>query len=265
MRGARQSPSQWKPRQRGEWRGFTIRLISDGRSGRPLTHGAIWNLVASLPSKPDDFCINSTGSVVCELFFYHWCGTLDAVAHLWSLRLADAHRLLPVLESSLSLPSDKFDVEARLKSVFAAHARKLLESDAVLKCEKKILDLKADIAKLVSRLKRRNTVRIYNELRMEQKDLEEELAQMKCRVEEFRAAVECVLVYLGESENALVEREEMDGLVGLFKFGKEFDWRRIHCVLERECRRLQDGLPIYAWRTAILRTIKLNQVIVTCI
>ncbi|KAJ0984617.1 hypothetical protein J5N97_002973 [Dioscorea zingiberensis] len=262
MRAVRRNPSQWNPAQRWERQRFRIRLLCGERAPRALTHGAIPELIASLPSKPAEYCINSTGYEAAELVFYQWRDILDAIVHLWSLRLAGSHRLVPVLESSAYAPSSKTEVEARLKSVFSGYARKLLESDAVLKCEKRILDLKGDIHKVVLRLKKRNTFAIHAELTAKKKNLEAELTLVKSRLGEFRAAVGCVLAYLGESKNQKAEKEEVDDVVQLFRFGTEFDWRRIHLVLERECQRLEAGLPIYASRREILRTIKFNQVTV---
>lgn len=49
--------------------------------------------------------------------------------------------------------------------------------------------------------------------------------------------------------------------VPIFKFVRgEFNWNRIHHLILRECKRLDDGLPIYAYRQEILQRIYLEQV-----
>ncbi|XP_059309430.1 ATP-dependent RNA helicase DEAH11, chloroplastic-like isoform X2 [Lycium ferocissimum] len=46
------------------------------------------------------------------------------------------------------------------------------------------------------------------------------------------------------------------------KIGREFDWNKVHCLMMREYRRLDDCLPIFAFREQILRQIHYHQVTV---
>ena len=72
------------------------------------------------------------------------------------------------------------------------------------------------------------------------------------RLKEFESAMQCLLKYL---EGGV----DVEG-VTVFRFDGGFDWKRIHCLIKRECRRLEDGLPIYAYRSDILQEIHYQQV-----
>jgi len=89
----------------------------------------------------------------------------------------------------------------------------------------------------------------------QKKGLNVEKNQVERRLKEFESAMDCILKYLAEGDD-----EEDGGSVNVFKFDGCFDWNRIHCLIRRECRRLEDGLPIYTYRTDILREIHYQQV-----
>lgn len=60
------------------------------------------------------------------------------------------------------------------------------------------------------------------------------------------------------------EEESVDEGVDVFGIGedKDVDFARLHMMMLRECRRLNEGLPIYAYRRKILNHIFSNQVMV---
>lgn len=87
--------------------------------------------------------------------------------------------------------------------------------------------------------------------------LVDEKHQVERRLKEFDSAMDCILKHLAEGadmEGADVEVEDRRS-VNVLKFDGRCDWKRIHCLIRRECRRLEDGLPIYAYRKDILREI----------
>ena len=45
----------------------------------------------------------------------------------------------------------------------------------------------------------------------------------------------------------------------IFKLDGSFDWKRLHCLIKRERRRLEEGLPIYAFRWDVLHAIHSQQ------
>lgn len=88
--------------------------------------------------------------------------------------------------------------------------------------------------------------------------LREESAKIEKRFEEFKAAVYCILAHLdGPKWEDSVDKE-----LAVFSFGPDFDWGKIQHLMTRECRRLEEGLPIYGHRQQLLEKINSNQVLV---
>ena len=69
--------------------------------------------------------------------------------------------------------------------------------------------------------------------------------------------MECLLHYLEENK----WEETGEAVLPIFKLEGGFDWKRVYSLIKRERRRLQEGLPIYAFRQDILQAIHFQQVI----
>lgn len=94
----------------------------------------------------------------------------------------------------------------------------------------------------------------------EKKRLEVELQEINARLEEFTVSMASVLSYLGGNE---WKNWDCEANVEVFKFRMDLDLMylaRIQAMVMRECRRLSDGLPIYAWRRKVLQATWANQV-----
>ncbi|XP_072991689.1 ATP-dependent RNA helicase DEAH12, chloroplastic-like [Typha latifolia] len=239
---------------------FELRLFrATGR--RDSAPGYLDSLVSTLPYSPAEFFVYPAGPLAAKLFFRRAAEALAGVVFLWRRRLDGAHLLNPRVISPSFSGHDRAEEAERVLVLFADHARGLLKGKALEKCAKRIEEVGAEIAAVRKSLRQQNSWKRYNELRAKRRQLETEKEQLKAKMEEFLAAIRCVLAHLGEREVDDGQGKVEDDLE-LFKFGDEWDWSRIHSVLLRECRRLEEGLPIYACRRNILRAISENQVIV---
>lgn len=163
--------------------------------------------------------------------------------------------LSPRLIQNLLVPSDIEDVRDRLKKLFVEHVKGLIEGDLVKKWENKLWIVSSEVHKVALMLAKPKSVIVCNELLMKKRGLLSEKDLIIRRLKEFECAMKCILSHL---EGKQLEDDEE---AKVFRFGKDFDWVRIHFLMMRECRRLDDGLPIYAFRRDILRQIHYQQVI----
>lgn len=132
-----------------------------------------------------------------------------------------------------------------------------MDGDAVKKWDKKRDDLTGEIGKVVASLRKPKRLNVHMELSDAQKRLTRERELMEKRVGEFKSAMNCLLAYIEGKRT-----EECGGdNVRVFKFEGDYNWSRIHSLMLRECRRLDDGLPIYAYRQEILEQIFRQQVL----
>ncbi|CAK8537397.1 unnamed protein product [Lathyrus sativus] len=90
------------------------------------------------------------------------------------------------------------------------------------------------------------------------KGLDDEKSLVEKRLKEFEFAMESILQHLEESN--IVESGE--DFVPVLSFDGNFDWKKIHSLIVRELRRLEEGLPIYAYRQEILPQIHHQQITV---
>ncbi|OUZ99589.1 Helicase [Macleaya cordata] len=200
-------------------------------------------------------------SVPARLFFQQWSDALNAVVFFWSKRLDGAHFLNPLIIPNVFVPSDEVEMRDRLKDLFIGHVQKLLEGEVVQKWRKKMEAASDEISKIEALLKRRHVkLAPFNELQLQKGGLEAERDLIMKRLNEFRDSMNCILVHLQG-----FHLQEDCAEVEVLRFPSEFDkfnWSRIHCVLMRECRRLEESLPIYSSRRKILQEIQRQQVIV---
>ncbi|KAJ9159148.1 hypothetical protein P3X46_024673 [Hevea brasiliensis] len=238
------------PRQpRPQPRLFFVKLLSNHhRSGdRTLS---VDSIVSECNPKPCKVQIRTSGTVAASLFFEHQADALDAVVSLWERRLAGDHLFTPVVGFNVD-----DDFNERLRSLFQLHVEKLLQGQSVGKLESKVNDLLVEIDKFACFFRKARDLRAFCEADGKKKRLVEEKDLILNRIEEFKCAVKCVMDHL--------EGKEVEDLAVLgFKIGKGFNWHKIHSLLLRESKRLEDGLPIYGYRREILQQIHLQQVMV---
>ncbi|KAL0342946.1 UNVERIFIED_CONTAM: ATP-dependent RNA helicase DEAH12, chloroplastic [Sesamum angustifolium] len=146
------------------------------------------------------------------------------------------------------MPSDKAELDDRLKVLFLEKLKGLKEGDLVGKLLKKLGSVVDEIKRISDSLKRPLKLGTGDELLRKRKGLEGEEGLILNRVQEFKSGIKCIENYLEKRE----KNEEPDIPVFCFPDG-EIDWGRIYRLMMRECRRLDDGLPIYGYRQDILK------------
>ncbi|TKY47680.1 ATP-dependent RNA helicase DHX8/PRP22 [Spatholobus suberectus] len=255
---SRPVPRQWKPRLHPHARVdrppepyFTVEL----RQGRgPLRRDDVEALIDECGHKPDSFSFYPVDHVAAALSYRRWEEARDAVVWFWESRLADKHDFTPALDSNVAVGGD---LEGRLRTLFAGHVKGVMEGKEVKRWVEENERLSKEIAKVSGSLSKPLRIGTHNQLMEKKKGLVDEKSLVERRIKEFEAAMECVLKYLEEEDDG----KGGEG-VNVFRFDGNFDWKRIQCVINRERRRLEDGLPIYAYRREILQEIHFQQIMV---
>ncbi|CAK7354618.1 unnamed protein product [Dovyalis caffra] len=205
----------------------------------------------------------STTKLTASLHFREWSNTLNFMTALWELRLRGAHCFTPRLQSNVRLHSDTEELKQNLKKKFIDYLNGLIEGvvsnvdadeNVVWRWQMKLSEKSDEIEQVMELLKGRNGVRGFSELNERKKRLMAERDSIENRFREFKVAMNCMLRY--------IEGGEGEGSLKVFVFEGDVDWERIHRLILREIRRLDDGLPIYAYRQRILETIRSKQVMV---
>lgn len=209
--------------------------------------------MAQCVPSPDDTRLFDSGPVAGALFFSGWSDAVEATVNLWGSRFDGAHGFEP----RALVSSGEREVENRLRALFADRVRRLIDGEEVQMCRENIQRVSADINKVSVSLRQRNRLILYSQLCDRKEGLIAERDSIEKRLGEFMSAMNCVLAHL-EGKND--EEESGEGDVQVFRFGQGFDWNRIYSLVSRERRRLEDGLPIYAYRKEILRGIHCQQV-----
>lgn len=106
------------------------------------------------------------------------------------------------------------------------------------------------------RLGSRNRFRDFHQLHLEKKTLESEKELIDAKIAEYKEAMWSIQRAMLRGSGDKEEGVDLFGAVG----GADVDFVRVHMMLLRECRRLKEGLPIYAYRRRILNHIFANQV-----
>ncbi|XP_057737510.1 ATP-dependent RNA helicase DEAH11, chloroplastic-like [Arachis stenosperma] len=255
------------------------------RGRRHLRRDLINSIISQCPSKPQSFSIlpyssdhnyhsRSSSTVDAAILnFLQWVDTLNAVAYLWETRLDGMHDLTPELKSNVMVPSDEDELYSRLRAVFARHVKSLMQEAKELKrWEGESERLTKEIAGMEPQKKNKHyQVGEFFQMNENKKRFEEEKNLVERRVREFRCAMECLLKLLEEKGG--VDEERNEGVTGnyyyhdydydaVFRFDGRLNWKRVHSIIMRERRRLEEGLPIYAYRRDILHDIHHQQITV---
>ncbi|XP_028055489.1 ATP-dependent RNA helicase DEAH11, chloroplastic-like, partial [Camellia sinensis] len=203
---------------------------------------------------PHNFFVNPTGLVAGILFFRHRTDAAEAIVFFWERRIAGDHFMTPVSE----VLDDK--LQERVKGLFVSHVESLLEGEVMQRMVKKREVLQNEAENLSARLRKPQKLGLlFGDLPGKAKGLRDEIGLITNRMEEFRSAMKWVLNYLqgNNSKDSVISGE-----TEVFKFEDGLDLSRIHCIVMRECRRLEEGLPIYGFRLEIIRKVLSEQVMV---
>lgn len=193
-----------------------------------------------------------------RLFFHDQSDAITAVVFLWERRLAGDHVYTPVTDFDVN----EGDLNERIRGLFKLYIEKVLEGEVVKKLERKIEKLAVEIDKFTSFFKRPRGVRVYSENQVKKEALRVEMEGVVKRVEEFRKGMRCLMDCIEGRENGgwgvLRVYDESNGR----KMNFFYYWSRIHFLILRECRRVENGLPIYGFRSEILKMLHSQQVMV---
>lgn len=152
------------------------------------------------------------------------------------------------------------ELQERVKGLFVSHVESLLEGEVMQRMVKKREVLQNEAENLSARLRKPQKLGLlFGDLLGKAKGLRDEIGLITNRMEEFRSAMKWVLNYLqgNNSKDSVISGE-----TEVFKFKNGLDLSRIHCIVMRECRRLEEGLPIYGFRLEIIRKVLSEQVMV---
>lgn len=207
--------------------------------------------LASLCEIPEESVhVPQFGCVAGSFSFRQWVDALSAVVALWDHRLERKHDFVPELIPNVIVPSDMDELRDRLRELFLAHVISLMENgDAVKKVKAEIDEKCRQIESFSS--KRGLSLEVFEK----RKALEAEKDLVVKRLEEFENAMNRIMRYLKGKDG-----EEDGDNVAVFSLEGAYDWPRLHNLIRRECRRLEDGLPIYAYRRSIVQRIHGEQV-----
>ncbi|KAL5198889.1 hypothetical protein ABZP36_002401 [Zizania latifolia] len=215
-------------------------------------------LIAGLQSPPpDSLSVCSSGRKAAVLLFRSLPAAAAAARKLWSLRLEGLHLLIP----DISDPVLASHAAPLIASIFAAHASRLLHSDLVSLIAARSAELAASIQTVKQRLASRNRFRDFDQLLLQKSTLEAEKELVDDKIAEYKAAMRSIRRAMLRGTEDDEEGEEGLEVFGIGEDG-EVNFIRLHMIMLRECRRLKEGLPIYAYRRKIIEHIFANQVMI---
>uniref|UniRef100_A0ACD5WQG8 Uncharacterized protein n=1 Tax=Avena sativa TaxID=4498 RepID=A0ACD5WQG8_AVESA len=240
---------------------FAVILLRAGPNVSTPTATEIDALIDGLQSPPpDNLSVFSSGRDAARLLFRSLPAAAAAARELWSLRLEGLHLLTPYLPNA-AVAAHAFPLIA---SLFASHASRLLDSDLVSLSAARSAELAASIQSVKHRLSVRNNFRDFDQLNLQKETLEAEKDLVDAKIAEYKASMSLIrramLRGTDEEEEVEVDEEGVD-VFGIGE-GEDVDFVRLHKMMLRESRRLNEGLPIYAYRRKILNHIFHNQVII---
>ncbi|CAN1261730.1 ATP-dependent RNA helicase DEAH12, chloroplastic [Linum perenne] len=232
---------------------FLISLLIDQSDGHSLTTPETTTLITECAPDCGRINFSKGGTVAASIYFSEWGQARSSMTKLWDRRLKGDHSFTPKLDSRVKVPSDSEELRGDLGEVFANFVRGLIGGEIVRELKSKVERKCREIEEVSRKLK------VKRELTDTKKVLVSEVEMMEKRLEEFKAAMSCVLKHIGGGN--LEEEEGVVDVEPLLLEG-EVDWVKIHRLILREIRRLQDGLPIYAHRREILARIRDSQIMV---
>ncbi|CAH8353671.1 unnamed protein product [Eruca vesicaria subsp. sativa] len=208
--------------------------------------------LASLCGVPEESIhVPQFGCVAGSFRFRQWVDALSAVVSLWGFRLQGKTLLVPELVANVAVPSDVDELRERLRGLFSAHVVSVMEDgESVRKVKGEIEEKDRQVESFSC--KRGVKIEAFEK----RKGLIAERDLVVKRLEEFRNGMKSIVRFL---EGSVSDGEDD---VDVFSLDGDYDWPRIHSLIRRECRRLEDGLPIYAYRRNILKRIHGEQVMV---
>lgn len=204
---------------------------------------------------PDDFYIYKTGVIAARFFYQQWSNALETIFYLYDALLDGCLSFMPKLVQNLVVSSDTEELNSRLRVLFKDRVIRFMEGEFVKKFVRKVETVSNEIARIDLLLKKPKRLDIHMELSKKKEGNVREKILIDRRITEFKSGMECILNYL---DGKVCDSSSSDFKVLMLK--GVFDMNKIYSMIKRECRRLDDGLPIYADRKDILWKIHCEQV-----
>lgn len=233
---------------------FIVQLVNgDTKLSFSVKNQEIRSLASLCDIPEESVRVPQFGCIAGSFSFRQWVDALSAVVALWDYRLQGEHDFVPALIPNVIVPSDMDELRDRLGDLFSGHVLSLMENGDTVKKVKTEIDEKVRQIESFSS-KRGLKLEVFEK----RKVLETEKDLIVKRLEEFENAMKSIVRFL-KGKNGFDGGEEEED-VAVFILEGACDWPRIHSLIRRECRRLEDGLPIYAYRRNILKRIHGEQV-----
>ncbi|CAK7328502.1 unnamed protein product [Dovyalis caffra] len=254
----RQSPQFYRNRnyqnQQQHQSPFVIKLLTNHRHDN-RTESSLETLISQFNPKQYKLYPNPISTITARLFFENQSDAITALVSLWERRLAGDHAYTP----SADFHVNEAELNEKIRGLFRLYVEKVLEGEVVKKLERKIETLAVEIDKVSGFLRRPRGVRVYSENTAKKEVLRVEMEGVVKRVEEFRNGMNCLIDSIEGKEigdfGVLRVCDESNGRkMRIFDY-----WSRIHFLVSRECRRLENGLPIYGFRSEILKMLHSQQ------
>lgn len=240
-------------------------VINLGSSNQTLTRLELDKLVKKLPKKPQSCSLCDSDGYAARLCYEQWSETVEVMEHLWRTRVGEEHLMTPWLIQNVEVSSDKLELEDRLKPIFMQKVREFMDGELVKKSRKKLKEVTEEINVVSAQLRKPNPLGVADDLLKKKEALMAERDLVSRRTKEFRYGIRCVKFFLKRECPEPMDDDDGSGeSTSVFKLEGDFNWDQIHHIMKRECKRLEDSLPIFSFRQEILRTILGHQVI-TCL
>ncbi|KAL8476240.1 hypothetical protein ACS0TY_028776 [Phlomoides rotata] len=256
---------RWKPQCSSDYRdrppspprdrpNFIVQLRSDAQG--VVKGDDTVALVKRLEFQPQKLNVVPSNYILATLFYEQWSEARETMVQLWEMKLNDkSHVFLPRVVSNVEVASDRLELDDRLKVLFLEKLKGLREGDLVVPWQKKLGAVLGEIDRVMDLLRKPQKLGFVDELMRTRNGLEAERDLIFNRMQEFKSGFECIENYLEIGE----KNEGGENPVFQFSDGK-IVWEKIYKLMMRECRRLDDGLPIYAHRRDIMKQIQSHQV-----
>ncbi|KMZ74084.1 putative ATP-dependent RNA helicase [Zostera marina] len=218
-------------------------------------------LIVTCPVKPEQMIVKP-GETKGLILYNEWHTTLDAFIYFWRRRLFGTSssmysRPVPQILFNCTIPSppsNKEEKESRMRNLFKEYAQRILCGSSVKNIEKRINELFNKIEETAKSLKNPNSIMFFFELESKHKALVLEKKLLTDLLTEFKTEIG-ILVQIFERKSFLGHSS-----LRFFHLENSLNWMKLQMMMERECRRLENGLPMYVSRKKILSTLYSNQV-----
>ncbi|GJU63791.1 hypothetical protein Tco_1245626 [Tanacetum coccineum] len=232
---------------------FVIELRS--RDYTAYNRHEIVNLIGKFKCPPDDFNIYEKGVVAARFYYQQWPNVLDTIVFFWEVLFDSSFSFTPKLVQNLFLPSDIDELNSKLRLLFKDRVIRLKDGGVLVKnVATKVDAITNEILRLELLLKKPKRLALHMDLAKKKEACLKDRNLIWRKLREFKWAMDCLIDYL----DGKISSSHHDD-VRVLNLKGNFDWNKLYSIINRECRRLQDALPIFADRKDILSQVHSQQ------